>query len=309
MEKAQEVADRLAAATNTDVLLFNSPLQRDLDDQIITQCRKRRRRENVMVIVVTEGGDADPAFRIGRCLQLNYATVSVFISGFCKSAGTLLAAAGHEIIISDHGELGPLDVQMPKADDWSVSSGLTVTSSLRTMQAQAQEMFRTTVLELRRKMGGLFSAKTAAEIATKLTVGALAPIFQQIEAMHIGEAGRALKIARFYGERLADVSENLQDGALDHLLVGYPSHGYVIDRTEAEDLFVNVRAPSDIEMELSDALGVHATIPISDYDKVASVLLRRSVYRPSSGRCLQRETAALQDFDIARVGRLRTPRP
>ncbi len=71
--------------------------------------------------------DADVAYRIARCLQHRYERITAVISGQCKSAGTLLAIGAHELAFSDHGELGPLDVQLRKADDmWAATSGLTV---------------------------------------------------------------------------------------------------------------------------------------------------------------------------------------
>ncbi len=47
--------------------------------------------------MVTEGGDADPAYRIARCLQDHYDRFSLFVSGYCKSAGTLVALGAHEL--------------------------------------------------------------------------------------------------------------------------------------------------------------------------------------------------------------------
>ena len=40
-----------------------------------------------------------------------------FIPRRCKSAGTLLLIGATSLIISDRGELGPLDVQLSKPDE------------------------------------------------------------------------------------------------------------------------------------------------------------------------------------------------
>lgn len=247
-----------------DVLLYNAPVGREFDS-CVSDLSAKKRHKNVLLIMVTEGGDADAAYRIAKCLQRNYETVRCLVAGYCKSAGTLIALGAHELIMGDDGELGPLDVQMHRTDDWGASSGLTVTSSLQAMQAQAQRMFNSIVLDLERNMQHIFSAKTAGEIASKITVGALQPIFSQIEAMHIGEAGRALNVAKYYGRRLAAATENLREGALEQLLVGYPSHGYVIDREEAEKLFVNIRKTREDEDALIGALGNLALIPTTAF--------------------------------------------
>ena len=136
----QQAADAVAAAADADVLLLNGPMARPLDFQIIDLCASRARRANVILVLVTEGGDADPAYRIARCLQEHYDRFSLFVSGYCKSAGTLVALGAHEIVITDHGELGPLDVQMSKEDELGATrSGLTVLSALSDRTAASSE--------------------------------------------------------------------------------------------------------------------------------------------------------------------------
>ena len=68
----QEVADAMAKENNCDVLLLNGLISRPLDIQLIDLCASRRRQANILFVLVTEGGDADPAYRIARCLQESY---------------------------------------------------------------------------------------------------------------------------------------------------------------------------------------------------------------------------------------------
>jgi len=98
-------------------MLFNATMERGADRRFIKQCGKRKGRDNVLCIVVTNDGDADTAYRAARCLQSRYERVTVLVSGMCKSAGTLLALGAHDLVFSQYGELGPLDVQLMKADD------------------------------------------------------------------------------------------------------------------------------------------------------------------------------------------------
>ncbi|MBI3492251.1 MAG: hypothetical protein HY047_10790 [Acidobacteria bacterium] len=94
-------ANAVADATNADVLLVNSPIARPLDLTVLRMCRQHQRRENVLLVLITEGGDPDPAYRLARCLQDNYRRFSLFVSGYCKSAGTLVALGAHELIVAD----------------------------------------------------------------------------------------------------------------------------------------------------------------------------------------------------------------
>jgi len=55
-------------------------------------------------------------------------------------------------------------------------------------------------------------------------------------------------VAAEYGERLQ--SHNVKEGAIAKLLMGYPSHGFVIDKTEAATLFKRVRELSPDEYKL-----------------------------------------------------------
>lgn len=257
-----EVASRIAEMTDTDVMLFNSQFSRPIDINIIRMLRARKRRKNALLLLVSTGGDADVAYRIARAFQSYYQQYTVFISGFCKSAGTLCALGAHEIVMSDFGELGPLDVQFQRKDELGeLSSGLVVTEALDHLQAQAFGVFEQHMLNIKTHSFNQVSFKLAAELATKLTTGLFQHIYCQIDPVQIGELGRAMAIARDYGKRLGANSNNFTDDTLDLLAESYPSHGFVIDRREAEKIFNRVREPSEDEQALADSLGQLALMP------------------------------------------------
>jgi hypothetical protein len=78
------------------------------------------------------------------------------------------------------------------------------------------------------------------------------PIYSQIDPMRLGEVQRAMMIAYHYGERLA--KGNLKEDSLAVLVSGYPSHGSVIDRDEARNLFKSVRPPTKDEGKIYEYL-------------------------------------------------------
>lgn len=259
----ETASDAIAGATNSDVIFINAPIQRPLDDTLIELVRSRRRRDNVLLLLVTTGGDADAAYRMARCLQEHYKRFTFLCSGFCKSAGTLVAVGAHELVIAECGELGPLDVQMTKTDElMQVQSGLTVTTALTTLHKQAYSAFEHFFLQTVRRGGYSISTRTATHIAVQLATGLLAPMYEHIDPMHVGEAGRALQIAVKYGQLLQAESGNLKADALQRLSTGFPSHGFVIDRAQAEDLFHNVRRPTSNERALIDLLDGLARDPV-----------------------------------------------
>lgn len=248
---------------STDILIYNSVIRRSCAKEVISQCRFRKRNQNVLLVLTTEGGEPDSAYRISRCLQDNYDKFTCLVGGYCKSAGTLMAIGASEIAISDHGELGPIDVQMAKRDEiWELESGLTVTASLKALHERALSAFEHFFLSVKTKSGGQVTLRTAMEIASKLTEGLFSPMYAQIDPVHVGEAARATAIAREYALRLNLTSDNLLPGdALDLIIGGFPSHGFVIDRVEATSLFRRVRLPNEMETQLLDVLGDQAILP------------------------------------------------
>lgn len=251
----QEPANKVASQLDADVLLINARMERGLDDNLISLLLKRKLRKNVLLILVTPGGNPDVAYRISRFLQDYYEKFIAFISGYCKSAGTLCVLGATEIVMSDLGELGPLDVQLYKKDEiGELSSGLVAAEILDVLQTKAFEMFEDYLLQIEEHSEGQITFKTASEIASRITVGLLEPLYKQIDPIQVGEIARSMQIATSYGERLLVRGKNFTKETMKTLCETYPSHGFVIDRPEVQTLFKNVRVPSVEEDELRWAL-------------------------------------------------------
>lgn len=247
-----DIVSAYSVEKNTDVLLYCGPLENPHDDTAI-DCIKNPKFENAILLLTTFGGSAHAAYRIARRLQKCYKSFTVYIYTQCKSAGTLLALGANELIMSDYAEMGPLDVQLRKSDELGeYSSGLTITQSLSSLQTEAFSMFEDYFLRLRYSSGLQITTKTAAEIAANLTIGLFKPIYNQVDPLRIGETDRAVRISMEYGDRIGKY--NLKPNALVKLVSGYPDHNFVIDRTEAKELFNRVREPSEAENKLANHL-------------------------------------------------------
>jgi hypothetical protein len=269
LDDRKQRAERLAAAvakieqeSDADILFINSNMEGGVDTTVIRTVCARKRRKNLFLILTTIGGSADCAFRIARCLQECYETFTAVVPGWCKSAGTLVCIGAYDLIIGDLGELGPLDVQLAKPDELAlIASGLSVDSAFRSLKTVAFQMFETFLLDTLNKSHGRITTKTASEIAANMTVGLLSPIFQQMDPMKIGEDFRSTLIGEQYALRL-DAHPGAQNlihdddvDAIDALVRSYPSHGFVIDRTEARLLFHRVSPLEGALAEVADALG------------------------------------------------------
>lgn len=64
------------------------------------------------VYLETPGGSGEAAEEIVRCLRGKFDHVSFVISGEAKSAGTIMALSGDEILMTETGSLGPIDAQV-----------------------------------------------------------------------------------------------------------------------------------------------------------------------------------------------------
>ncbi|WP_305813520.1 hypothetical protein [Photobacterium leiognathi] len=68
----------------------------------------------------------------------------------CKSAGTLVSIAANEMIIGDLGELGPLDIQLSKADEMGEqASSLNIFKTVNELQKATLDSFRHFVTDIR----------------------------------------------------------------------------------------------------------------------------------------------------------------
>ncbi len=242
----KELSDDLDA----DLFVFSGPIERPQVSVFLDWCDRADGRTNVGLVLCTYGGDADAAYILAKFLKRVYERFSLYVFGHCKSAGTLIALGADEIIMSDRGELGPLDVQLLKTDELLFrSSGLDIAQGIRSLSEQAFDIFERNFLETIRRGGGAITTRTASEIATSLTVGLISPITGQIDPLRVGEVERAINIALQYGIRL-----NSDAARISRLIRDYPSHSFVIDFEEAEEVFGNVREPTDSEYLLEEVL-------------------------------------------------------
>lgn len=288
----QLLADKIAKELDADLLLYNAPIERHFDQRVIELCNGRQKRANVALFLITSGGDADAAYRIAACLQRKYKRFLLFVPGYCKSAGTLIALGAHQIVISDHGENGPLDVQMQRKDELvSSESGLTSTTALQTLNEQAYLAFEYFLLKITRGAGTAISTKTVTDIAVKMTCGTFSHIYQQIDPIHVAEAQRALQVAKAYGSRLVSRSQNLvmsPDDALEHLVSHYPSHGFIIDQTEARRIFRNVRDFTSDEHELMKHFGSFGRWPVSREEDYIAAFISTEIPAPHAAKAQRR---------------------
>lgn len=233
-------------------LLINRDITRSFYEELTAKVedqQTKRRCDKCVVFLTTYGGDPHAAYRAGQCLRHTYKYVRIVIPSMCKSAGTLLAICGNELAIGDMGELGPLDIQVRKAEELSErNSGLDIINALFVAHNQTVRIFTDVLQDLR--YGAGISTRLASTIAVDMAIGATRPLYEQIDPIRAAEMQRAVTISIEYGYRLNEKGQNLKDGALNNLTTGYPDHGFVIDRKESRSLFKKVTSLSEEEILL-----------------------------------------------------------
>lgn len=267
-ERFEKIADKIAEERDCDTLVYIGGVNVYSARQFVNVINGRKhRRKNLHLILGTNGGEANAAYKIARSFQHAYekGTVTVGVYGDCKSAGTLIAIGAHDIVMCQHGEFGPLDVQMKKDDQLFVrSSGLTTAQAMESLKKEAFVQFEHFLLEIHDRTGYEISTRLATSMAIRMVVGLLGPVYQQIDPMRIGETQRAMDVAMAYGERL-NVGRNLKPDALQRLVQKYPSHDFAIDFEEAKQLFVRLKRTDDLQRELGEQLAHH----LLDYGSIS----------------------------------------
>jgi hypothetical protein len=265
---------------DTDVVIYSGGIGRDGYEKFCSMLLSSR-KGNLLLVLSTYGGDPDAGYRIARAAIHHYGkNFRILIPAYCKSAGTLICIGANSLVMADQAELGPLDVQLRKQDElFQQSSGLDILRGVTYLQDEALQSFKSYLLDINGGSG--LSTKIASEISSKLVIGLYEPLFAQVDPVKLGEMNAALQIARHYGERLNAKSSSLKTDALSKLIMGYPTHGFVIDRSEARELFTKVEKPSLHEQTLCEFVRT-PLISQSLSQKSALVLDYLSFFLPDS---------------------------
>lgn len=64
------------------------------------------------LVLETPGGSGEVAEDIVRLLRSKYSDIGIIVPGYAKSAGTIIAMAGDEILMGPGSSLGPIDAQL-----------------------------------------------------------------------------------------------------------------------------------------------------------------------------------------------------
>jgi hypothetical protein len=234
------------------------------------------------VILRSPGGCICCAYAIARDLHRCSRQLGVFVPLQAKSAATVIAIAAHELVLSDRGEIGPLDAQFSdkQSADFPVDrSRLDLLRALDLLRKHALQTFDELVRSVTTNSG--MRADDVCRIGAEFAARVCQPLYAQMDPRSLGASLRENENGAAYAERVLrryrpELYAANGPQIVDRLVNGYPSHGFVIDREELEELGVPARAPTADEAPLLGHLA-DALESLDDTDTVIELI------RPDDG--------------------------
>src|SRR5215472_487659 len=192
------------------------------------------------LILDTLGGSLDSAFKTVLFLSRFTKRLRVFVPRHAKSAGTLIAIGAYELHMSPFGELGPLDTQIrdPRNPTDRVSA-LDCYQSVDYVRTFGLNTLNRTFRALAGETRALIPLSQLVDTSATFSIGSIAPILNQVNALDFGGWGRTLRIGEMYAQTLLSKAGYVSDestGIAHQLVYGYTHHPFPIDFDEARRL-------------------------------------------------------------------------
>jgi hypothetical protein len=211
------------------------------------------------LVIHSGGGSAHAAYQAMTLMRLHAKTIYGCVPFWAKSAATLLCIGADRIILGEHAELGPLDVQIyeeKEAGKGEYHSALDPFKALEQLQSFSVEALSSAMRFIVPNYGMSYDDSLRHAVAfVNVTTG---PLIGRLDPEKIGQYSRELAVATEYGARLLRRCSKWPpkkiNEVVDQLVYGYPSHEYIIDYHELRTLGFDVGLFADDEREAVSAL-------------------------------------------------------
>lgn len=168
------------------------------------------------LLVNSPGGGMDSSYKIARAIRTCVDEIITFVPHVAASGGTLLALTGNEIVMGPMSHITPMDVQISYK-----GAGISAATSMRFF-ARITEWFEKTPPD-------------DAPYPQKALADKLDPFIME-------EWNGLMNTAKDYVNEILDKAGYKEKASeiTESLVVGYPSHGYVITTEKAKEMGLNV---------------------------------------------------------------------
>lgn len=196
---------------NLIVLYDNGTLIKNDADRIYKAVTQFSETKPILLVLYSGGGEGGSAYLIGKlCLDYSKGDFSIAVPRMAKSAATLICCAATEIHMGSLSELGPIDPQINELPALGLKNAVEHLAEMVKKHPSASNMF-SKYLEA------------------------------SLPLIHLGYYERVAESAMQYAERLLNTHKSILDKdpkkIANELVYKYKDHGFVIDKSEAEEIF------------------------------------------------------------------------
>lgn len=253
--------DALANERERPALLLNRPMDEFLNETGTFPAPLFGDFKQVTVLLNSPGGSATATYKMLLTLRQYVDDIEVLVPREAKSAATLFCLGADTIYMGREGELGPLDPQiLDRTGSVIRDSSLKVFKGLDILLEHSLESFDAIIDSLlRNALGGnaFLDVPNAFKHAEPLFAAIVSALYRNVNFHELGEAGRYLAEIEAYAFRAmrrwgySDKDESDIRQIVRRLVWTYPSHDFVIDLTEAQEIGLNAKPMSPASEEIS----------------------------------------------------------
>jgi hypothetical protein len=212
------------------------------------------------VLIHSPGGDLTHCYRAAR-LFARYANAwEALVPRMAASGATLISLGAERVVLSDIAHLGPLDPQVlsKRRGKFFVVERQSPLEAFQAVRYLREIALTTLDVGMNFMQDHLVAPGPALEAAKALSMELARPMLEKIEPYDLGAFALDSSLARFYCQRVCQPTEphKKTQRAADYraLVDKYPSHDFVIDKSEAETLGLDICEPSEALDDLFDEL-------------------------------------------------------
>lgn len=229
------------------------------------------------LVIQSGGGSIHVAYIIVKLLRSHVKKLNACVPLFARSAATLLCIGADEIFLDEMAQLGPLDPQYDRRANDSVekrrTSPLDLFQSLEALKNFAHNSFEEISDSLMKSddVPPDICLDQAAKFASSMTDA----LFSKFSPEQLGAFQRELSVSMRYATQILRRWGKFGNDAqiqqfAKHLVYDYPSHDYIIDFHELQDigLGAQVHLFTDTEQEVVEPLaelGSRCSRPLIEY--------------------------------------------
>lgn len=232
----------------------NQGAREEIDRGVLVQVRSALKElghvKNLTVLIDSPGGDADAAFHLVRAFRQYTDRFEVIVANWAKSGATLVCLGADKILMGEDAELGPLDAQLRDPSGSAIPiSALNAFKSLEYLQRYTLDTLNLAIILMLQK--ARMDIPQAIQQSLPFVSCIATPLYQQVVPQELGEARRHLAVAEEYGQRImsrygySSISKAKIEDMVNKLVWEYPSHSFVIDIEEAQQIGLKVEALDD----------------------------------------------------------------